>query len=147
MRTTFLLLISILLIFSCTKNKKSVQSAKQNHNNYQVKIDSLIERYDKSDDFMGSIILSQNGKIVYKNTVGFSDIETKKKASINKKYRIGSVTKTFTATLIFKAIEENKLELNETIDNYFPNVKNANKITIAHLLQHRSGIHSYTKDQ
>ncbi len=147
MRTTFLLLISILLIFSCTKNKKSVQSAKQNHNNYQVKIDSLIERYDKSDDFMGSIILSQNGKIVYKNTVGFSDIETKKKASINKKYRIGSVTKTFTATLIFKAIEENKLELNETIDNYFPNVKNANKITIAHLLQHRSGIHSYTKDK
>ena len=147
MRTTYLLLISILLIFSCQEKDKNASSNQNKPENITLKIDSLLNVYEKSGEFMGSIILSQNEKIVYTNTVGFSDIETKKKASINTKYRIGSITKTFTATLIFKAIEENKLELNETIDNYFPNIKNANKITIAHLLQHRSGIHSYTKDK
>lgn len=146
-KKTLLIVVFITLLFSCKENKKSVQSTKQKPNTYQVKIDNLLETYDKDAKFMGSIILSQNGKIVYKNTVGFSDIKTKKKASINTKYRIGSVTKSFTATLIFKAIEENKLELNETIESYFPSVKNAKKITIAHLLQHRSGIKSYTKDK
>ncbi len=137
-----------MLLFSCSQNKKSDQSKnEQEPDTYQVKIDSLLEAYDKNDEFIGSIILSQNGKTVYENTVGFSDVKTKKKASITTKYRIGSVTKSFTATLIFKAVEENKLKLNETIKNYFPNVKNANKITIAQLLQHRSGIHSFTKDK
>jgi len=143
---TLLIVGFITLLVACTESKTLVQPEEQNPNNYQVKIDSLLETYDKKDLFMGSIILSQSGKIVYKNTVGLSDIKTNKKASISTKYRIGSVTKSFTATLIFKAIEDNKLELNETIERYFPNVKNAEKITIAHLLQHRSGLHSYTKD-
>lgn len=147
-KQSLLIVAFIALLFSCSENKKSSQPInEQKPDTYQAKIDSLLEAYDKNDEFMGSIILSQNGKTVYENTVGFSDIKTKKKASTDTKYRIGSVTKTFTATIIFKAIEENKLDLNETIEHYFPNVKNANKITIAHLLQHRSGIHSFTKDK
>ncbi|WP_347923954.1 serine hydrolase domain-containing protein [Pontimicrobium sp. SW4] len=149
MKKTILLTVALIaLLFSCTENKKSVHSInEQTPNNYQVKIDSLLKTYDKNDEFMGSIILTQNEKTVYENTVGFSDIKSKKKASSNTKYRIGSVTKSFTATLIFKAIEENKLDINKTIESYFPNVKNANKITIAQLLQHRSGIHSFTNDK
>jgi len=146
-KTTLIIVAFITLLFSCTENKKSTQSTKQRPDTYKVKIDSLLEAYNKNDEFMGSIILSQNGKTVYENTVGFSDVKTTKKAGINTKYRIGSVTKSFTATLIFKAIEENKLDINETIESYFPNVKNVNKITIAQLLQHRSGIHSFTKDK
>ena len=146
-KSTLIIVAFIALLFSCTENKKSAQSIKQKTDTYQVKIDILLDAYDKNDEFMGSIILSQNGETVYENTVGFSDVKTKKKASINTKYRIGSVTKSFTATLIFKAIEENKLDINETIESYFSNVKNANKITIAQLLQHRSGIHSFTKDK
>ncbi|UAM99059.1 beta-lactamase family protein [Polaribacter litorisediminis] len=147
-KQTLLILVFITLLFSCKENKKSTHTINEKApNNYQVKIDSLLNTYHKNDEFMGSIILSKNGKTVYENTVGFSDFKAKKKASSDTKYRIGSVTKTFTATLIFKAIEENKLKLMETIEHYFPNVKNANKITIAHLLQHRSGIHSFTKDK
>ena len=147
-KQTLLILVFITLLFSCKENKKSTHAInEQVPNNYQVKIDSLLKAYHKNDEFMGSVILSENGKTVYENTVGFSDFKAKKKANTDTKYRIGSVTKTFTATLIFKAIEENKLKLIETIEHYFPNVKNANKITIAHLLQHRSGIHSFTKDK
>lgn len=143
-----LLVVFIALLFSCTENKKSAHSInEQRPNNYHAEIDSLLDAYDKNDEFMGSVILTQNDKIVYENAVGFSDIKTNKKAITDTKYRIGSVTKTFTATLIFTAIEENKLNLNQTLEQYFPTVKNADKITIAHLLQHRSGIHSFTKDK
>lgn len=147
-KQNLLIVTFIALLFSCTENKKSAQSInEQKPDTYQVKIDSLLKAYEKNDEFMGSIILSQNGKTVYENTVGFSDIKSKKKASANTKYRIGSVTKSFTAALVFKAIEESKLDINKAIESYFPNVKNASKITIAHLLQHRSGIHSFTKDK
>lgn len=108
-----LLLIAILitLLFSCTENKKSTRTAKQQPNTYQAKIDDLLETYNKNDEFMGSIILSKNGKTMYENTVGFSDLKSKKQANAITKYRIGSVTKSFTATLIFKAVDDNIKEL------------------------------------
>jgi D-alanyl-D-alanine carboxypeptidase len=137
----------VILLFSCTERKKTVQSIEQNHNSYQVKIDSLLKTYDEKNEFMGSVIISKNGKIAYQNTIGYSDVKIKKKAGTDTKYRIGSVTKSFTAALIFKAIQEGQLTLNQTLADYFSNIKNADKITIGHLLQHRSGIHSFTKDK
>ena len=46
-----------------------------------------------------------------------------------------------------KAVEEKKLELNQTIVKYFPEIKNADKITVGNLLYHRSGIHSFSDDK
>jgi len=60
------------------------------------------------------------------------------------KYKIGSISKTFTTVLVFKAIDENKLKLTDNIDRYFPSIENAKKITIDNLLCHRSGIHNFT---
>ncbi len=148
MKNKILLLASVtFLFFSCSENKKTASSIKQEPITYKTKIDSLFKSYEKSGEFMGSIAISHNRKTVYTNAIGFDDIETKKKSDVNTKYRIASVTKTYTAVLIFKAIEENKLTLEQTIENYFPTIKNANKITIAQLLQHRSGIPNFTKDR
>ncbi|MEQ5791122.1 beta-lactamase family protein [Muricauda sp. NFXS6] len=147
MRTSFLLLISVLLIYSCKEKNKNNSLNQKNPKNFTLKTDSLLTVYEKNGEFMGSLELSHKGKSIYSKTIGYSDIESKKKADSNTKYRIGSISKTFTAALIFKAIEENKLSFNETIEKYFPNIKNANKITIANLLQHRSGIHDYTRDK
>lgn len=93
---------------------------------------------------MGSVAVSQNGKTIYTNQIGFADIENKVKPNVNTKYRIGSISKTFTTVLIFKAIEEKKLKLTDKIDRYFPSIKNAGKISIGNLLNHRSGIHNFT---
>lgn len=148
MKNQILLIVIIsFLLFSCSENKKSAQIPKQDSTAYKTKIDSLFETYEKNGDFMGSIALSHKGKIIYTNAIGFDAVETKKKSDSTTKYRIGSVSKTYTAVLIFKAIEENKITLEETIENYFPTVKNAAKITIAQLLQHRSGISNFTKDK
>jgi len=79
--------------------------------------------------------------------IGYADIDTKQKPNQKTKYRIGSISKTFTAVLIFKAIEEEKLDLNKTLKNYFPNIKNSNLITVSNLLNHRSGIHNFTNEK
>lgn len=112
-----------------------------------VKLDSYFQALETNNKFMGSVALSQNGKLIYTKAIGFSDIETQTKPNENTKYRIGSITKTFTTVLVFKAIEEKKLKLTDKIDAYFPAIKNAQKITIGNLLYHRSGIHSFTDNE
>jgi CubicO group peptidase (beta-lactamase class C family) len=92
---------------------------------------------------MGSVAVVQGGKLLYSKSVGFADVEQGLKAGENSKYRIGSITKTFTAVLTLKAVEENRLSLNQTIDKWFPTIGNADKITIEHLLYHRSGLHNH----
>ena len=116
----------------------------QNFN--KAKLDSLFQILETKDKFMGSIAISENGKLIYTKSIGKDDIENNKKSTILSKYRIGSISKMFTSTLIFKAIEENKLTLNQTIEKYFPTIENAKKITIGNLLNHRSGIHNFTND-
>jgi D-alanyl-D-alanine carboxypeptidase len=110
------------------------------------RLDSLFQVLEKKDKFMGSIAISQNGKMLYSNAIGFADIETSKKGTTQTKYRIGSISKMFTAVLVLKAVENKKITLNQTLDKYFPQIENADKITIENLLNHRSGIHNFTND-
>ncbi|MDR0683407.1 MAG: beta-lactamase family protein [Dysgonamonadaceae bacterium] len=113
----------------------------------EAKLDSYFDTLEKNNKFMGSVAVSKNGTLLYSKSVGFADVEQGIKASVQSKYRIGSISKTFTTALVFKAIEEGKLALNQSIDKYFPTVANANKITITHLLYHRSGIPNFTNDK
>jgi CubicO group peptidase (beta-lactamase class C family) len=110
------------------------------------KLDQYLEALEKNNKFMGSVALLKDGKVIYTKQVGFSDIETSKKPNKDTKYRIGSISKTFTATLIFKAIESNKISLQNTLDEFYPTIPNSKKITISNLLNHRSGIHNFTQD-
>ena len=112
-----------------------------------IKLDSLFQILDVKDKYMGSIAISENGKLIYTKSIGKDDIENNKSSTISTKYRIGSISKMFTSCLIFKAVEENKIDLNQTIEKYFPTIENANKITIENLLNHRSGIHDFTNDE
>ncbi|WP_422858312.1 serine hydrolase domain-containing protein [Flagellimonas sp. S174] len=112
----------------------------------KVKLDEYFNTLDENNKFMGSVAISKNGKIIYTKTIGFADIDKKLKASKKTKYRIGSISKTFTAVMVLKAIDEEILDLNQTIDKWFPTIKNSNKITVKALLNHRSGIHNFTND-
>ena len=110
------------------------------------KLDSLFSLLNQNDKFMGSIAVSQNGQALFTKSTGFSDTENAIEADANSKYRTGSVSKMFTATLVLKAVEEQKLDLDQTIDTYFPSIKNADKITVENLLNHSSGIHDFTRE-
>ena len=112
----------------------------------KTKLDTYFQVLEKNNKFMGSVALSKNGELIYSKSIGYADLEHKIKATEKTKYRIGSITKSFTSVLIFKAIEKKKLDINETIDTWFPTIANSNKITIKHLLTHRSGIHNFTNN-
>jgi CubicO group peptidase (beta-lactamase class C family) len=110
---------------------------------------------------MGSIAISRNGQIVYRRSVGYARIGGTTggsaavggasmgdgaEANANTEYRIGSITKMFTATLVFQLLEEKRLYLEDKLSAYFPQLPNAGEITIANLLDHRSGLPDFTKN-
>ncbi|THU33468.1 beta-lactamase family protein [Niastella caeni] len=110
------------------------------------KLDSLFDMLQNRGLATGSIAISENGKTVYQRAIGFATLDSNKKITpgIHTKYRIGSVSKMFTAVMIFQLIDEGKLSLTEKLATYFPQLPNAEKITIKDLLNHRSGLHNYT---
>jgi D-alanyl-D-alanine carboxypeptidase len=112
------------------------------------KLDSFLNSLASRELAMGSLTVSKNGIIKYRKVFGYSYIDNDKKnpTDIYTKYRIGSTTKMFTAVMIFQLIEEGKLSLDKKLNTYFPNLPNANKITISTMLYHRSGLHDYTHD-
>ncbi len=112
----------------------------------KTKLDKYFDALEANNKFMGSVAVSRNDSIIYSRSTGYADFENKIKADENSRYRIGSISKTFTTVLVMKALEQNKLALDQTIGKYFPSIKNSGKITIENLLYHRSGIHSFTSD-
>ena len=73
--------------------------------------------------------------------------EENKKNNNLTKFRIGSITKMFTSSMIFQLIEEGKLKLDSKLSEFYPGVPNADKITISEMLYHRSGIYNFTNDK
>lgn len=108
------------------------------------KIDSLMSYFTASNKFMGSISIREKNNIVFEKAYGFSDLNSKAKATTDTKYKIGSVTNMFTSAIIFQLIEEKKLTADTRLSQFFPQIKNAEKISIANLLNHKSGIADYT---
>jgi D-alanyl-D-alanine carboxypeptidase len=108
----------------------------------KAKLDQFFNRLDEKHKAMGSLNISSNGNTVYTRTIGYRHINGAEKEPLTAttRYRIGSVTKMFTATMIFELVEEGKLKLTDTLSRFFPQIPNAGKITILHLLAHRSGI-------
>jgi D-alanyl-D-alanine carboxypeptidase len=113
-----------------------------------TKLDSFLNSLASKDLAMGSLAISKNGILKYQKAIGYSFVGSDKKvaADINTKYRIGSVTKMFTAVMIFQLIEEGKINLDQKLNVYFPGLPNADKITIQNMLYHRSGLHDYTQE-
>lgn len=112
-----------------------------------AKIDSLLRYLANNNRFMGSVAIREKDKVVFERAYGFADLENKVKATPTTKYKIGSITKMFTSAVIFQLIEEKKLMLDTKLSTYYPQIPNADKITIGQLLNHHSGIYNYTNDQ
>jgi len=110
----------------------------------QPRLDSLLTALDANHKLAGTLQLTQNGKVVYRRVIGQEQPGVP--ATTATRYRIGSVTKLFTATLIMQLVEEGKLKLDAPITTWFPTLPNAGKITVDQLLHHRSGLGDFTRD-
>lgn len=115
----------------------------------KAKLDQLFDRLAEKNKAMGSLTIAKNGNVLYTRAIGYSQINGAKKKPLTaaNRYRIGSITKMFTAAIVFQLVEEGKLKLSDTLDKFLPQIPNSQKITIAQILAHRSGIHDIFRDR
>ena len=132
-------LYCLLIVFSSSCTKKSFN---------KPRLDSLLTLLQGHNKAMGSLAIYVDGQIIYSRAFGYRSINEGEKivSDSHTKYRVGSITKMFTATIIFQLIEEGKLKLNDRLAKWFPELPNAQKITIGNMLDHRSGLHNFTAD-
>lgn len=137
-----LVCIAFMVFTNCSTKKRENNAADP----WISRVDSLFTAMEKNNEGFGSITITKDGNRIYSRATGYSNVENKIKSTSETKYRIGSVSKTFTSVLAFKALEEGKIGLDQTLDAYFPMITNSSEITISQLLYHQSGIPEYTID-
>ena len=122
----------------------SQKDSRLEHNNQiSKKISRLISDSFENDQFNGALLVASDGNIIFKNAYGYANWETKTNQRLNSIFSIASISKTFTSMAIMVLREQNKLEYDSKVDRYLPELPNAEKITIRHLLNHTSGMHSF----
>ena len=109
------------------------------------RLDSAITSSISKDGPGVTVLIRHNGKIIYEKGFGMANVEQGVKMDPGHVFRIGSITKQFTACAILKLQEEGKLSVQDDMHKYLPDYPTqGQKITIEHLLTHTSGIKSYT---
>lgn len=111
-------------------------------------LDQFLDRLAEKNKGMGSLTLGRDGKVLYSRAFGYRYVNGAERIAGDPatKYRIASITKTYTAVMVFQLAEEGKLRLTDTLDRFFPQIPNAASITIAHILSHRSGMGDLVPD-
>ncbi|WP_196894624.1 serine hydrolase domain-containing protein [Aureivirga marina] len=107
-------------------------------------ISTFLQPYADSQTFSGNILVAKKGKIIFQKSYGKANHNWNISNENNTKFVIGSISKSFTATLITKLIQEGKLNLNDPISTFFPSCpEEFQDVTIHHLMSNTSGIPNY----
>lgn len=93
-----------------------------------------------------AVLVARDGQVVFQGGFGFADLAQKLPITTDTKFRIGSVTKQFTAAAILRLAEAGKLALTDPLSKHLPGFPRGDEITLRHLLTHTSGLHSFTDD-
>ena len=91
-----------------------------------------------------AVLVSRDGRVLFEGGYGYASIENQVKVTPATKFRIGSITKQFTAAAILRLQEQGKLSVTDPLSKFIPDFPKGETITLHHLLTHTSGLHSYT---
>ena len=133
------ILIALLLLASSSLIAGAASSADR--------IDALLARYRELGLFNGSALVADQGQVVLKKGYGLANLEWAIPNTPDTKFRLGSLTKQFTATLILQLVERGQIDLAAPVTRYLPDYppKSGDRISIHQLLNHTSGIVGYTE--
>jgi len=114
--------------------------------NHEAKIQEVLSLAHKYRQFNGSALVAENGKVIYKSGFGMANMEWGIPNTPETKFRLGSITKQFTAVLTMQLVDQGKIKLDAKLSDYLPDYRKdiGDKVTVHHLLTHTSGIPSYT---
>lgn len=151
------LLIPVFILAACSssgskkeKEKKKIDdTAKKDslslifdQKNNNKKLDAYFSEIHKKRNYNGNVLIAEKGKIIYEGTFGWADYLHRDSLKIDSKFQLASVSKPMTATAILMLMEEGKLKLSQTVDEFFPEFPYKG-ITVEMLLSHRSGLNNY----
>lgn len=133
---------AIILIIAFTLSSSAQQSEMKE---LTAGYDKIMNGHFKNTGPGAAVLVAKNGEIIYKKAFGMANLEYDIPMAADNVFRIGSITKQFTAVAILQLMEKGKLNLQDEITKFIPDYPTqGNKITIENLLTHTSGIQSYT---
>lgn len=135
-------IISILITGLCICQ---LNTALALQNDVQQKVNDYINAHTQMNQFSGSILIAKNGQIIVNKGYGFANYEFDVKNTPQTKFRIGSLTKGFTAVAILQLEEDSLLSVDNKLQKYMPDYPRGDEITIQHLLTHTSGVPNHTE--
>lgn len=137
--------LAVSLFLVVLASAAGAQPAAKAPKNYAREADALIQPYIKADAFSGTVLVAKDGKVLFQKAYGLADREWNIANTPDTKFRLGSITKQFTAAAILQLAEQGKLSVDDPISKYYTDAPASwAKVTIKHLLTHTSGIPSYT---
>ncbi|MBV9387389.1 MAG: beta-lactamase family protein [Chroococcidiopsidaceae cyanobacterium CP_BM_ER_R8_30] len=118
------------------------------NDNLEARLAPKVTQQFKALGVSGAIIgVWMKGYQPWITTLGVSDLATGTPIKLNDKMRIGSITKTFTGTILLQLVDEGKLSLNDPVSKYLPDVPNGENITIRQIGTMTSGLFNYSEDK
>lgn len=139
---TSLLSAVILIIFFIS----SLSSAQINIKNIESRLDDAIDSFYVNDSLPGITVEIQTPGFNYIKAVGKADLKTGAERKYDDKIRIGSITKTFVATVILQLVDYGNIGLDDKLEKFYPDYPNSSNITIRQMLDMTSGIPDYIEN-
>lgn len=112
--------------------------------NYQQELDRYVQAQTDVKGFSGTVLVVKQNAVLLKKAYGLADREWNVPNTTDTKFRIGSITKQFTAACILQLAEQGKLSTEDKLSKYIPDFPKGDSVTIEMLLHHTSGIASFT---
>ena len=110
-----------------------------------ARMEEVVQSFVKNKQFMGAVLVARGNDVLLDKGYGFANLEWNIPDSPKTKFRLGSITKQFTAAAILLLEEHGKLKVDDPVKKYMPDAPAAwDKITIFNLLTHTSGIPNFT---
>src|SRR5262249_24508562 len=128
--------VAAFLLLAGTSLAQSVDSAR---------MDQIAQSYVSNTQFMGSVLVARGGEVLFSKGYGSANLEWQIPNTPSTKFRLGSITKQFTAASILLLEERGKLKVDDLVKKYMPDAPTAwDKMTIFHVLTHTAGIPNFT---
>ena len=110
-----------------------------------ARMDQIVQSYVANHQFMGTALVARGSQVLFSKGYGSANLEWDVPNAPNTKFRLGSVTKQFTAASILLLEERGKLDVSDPIKKHLSDAPAAwDKITIFHVLTHTAGIPNFT---
>lgn len=144
-----LMLVASFIVAACASTTATITApvATPSPTATNQQLQAQLEAQMKAMQVPGAVVFVQSARTgTWTSSLGIGNLATQAPINPNMHFRIGSITKTFTGTVILQLVDQGKLKLDDPVSKYQPQVPNGGNITIRELLDMRSGLYNYSED-